>query len=144
MKIRRMETSGPRGVSTLRMITPFERALADGDKPQREWAPAQTRFWARTSTCAWAVGAVVVGLSLRSYYVREMLLSLVLFSLLFFSLTLVVLSVFFACYAGNQAAILAGPASRAVMALIHRGFGSTELARVPVVEDGRHLSSQRR
>ncbi len=84
----------------------------------------------------WASGAAVAGLSLHSYYMRETLVSLALFSLLFLSLSLVTLSVLCVCYAGRRAVIWAGPASRAVTALlIQQDLGSTEFAPVRVVED---------
>jgi hypothetical protein len=66
-----------------------------------------------------ATGVMIV-LRLEFYYVREMLASLVLFSVIFFSLGLVVLSAFLVWYAGNQVAIWASPASRAVVTLFQR------------------------
>ena len=66
-----------------------------------------------------ATGEMIV-LRLEFYYVREMLASLVLFSVIFFSLSLVVLSAFLVWYAGNQVAIWANPASRAVVTLFQR------------------------
>jgi hypothetical protein len=64
------------------------------------------------SNYAWATGAMSVGLGLHFYYVRELVASMVLFSVMFFSLSLVVLSVFFVWYAGKQVAAWARPASR--------------------------------
>lgn len=143
MKIRPTVTSGSRSGPAPRMVTLPERALAEQDEP-REGVPSQARFWARTSNYAWLMGVVAVGLGLQFYYMREMLASLALFSLVFFTLSLVVLSVFSICYAGNQAAIWAGPASRAVIALFpHQDRGGTELVRVPVVEEQRRLPDQR-
>lgn len=85
-----------------------------------------------------------MGLGLHFYYMRELLASLALFSLLFFSLSVVALSVFCVCYAGHRAAIWAGPASRAVTALfLQQDLGGTELVRVPVVEDPRRVRDQR-
>jgi hypothetical protein len=60
---------------------------------------------------AWATGVMIVGLGLHFYYVRELVASMILFSLMFFSLSLVVLSVFFVWYAGKQVAMWARPAS---------------------------------
>jgi len=126
------------------VITVPERALAHHETAPGGEACSQTCFWARTSNYLWAMGAVAVGLGLHFYYVREMLASLALFGLFFFSLTLVVLSVFLVCYAGNQAGLWAGPASRVVIALFQRqDHGGAELARVPMVEDQRPLSDQR-
>lgn len=107
-------------------------------------ASAQTRLWARPGNYAWAMGVVALGLGLNFYFMREMLVSLALFSLLFFSLALVVLSVFCICYAGNHAAIWASPALRAISKLFHQqDRGGAELARVPVVEEGRRLPGHR-
>lgn len=94
-------------------------------------------LWARTSNYLWAMGAVAMGLGLHFYYFREMLASLALFSMLFFSMTAVVLGVFAVWYVGNQTATWAGPASRAVTAFFQQqGRGGIELSPVPVVEDG--------
>jgi hypothetical protein len=143
MKIRWMETLGRRSLPAPRMITLPQRALADHDESSRGNACARTYSWAQTSNCAWAMGAVALALGLHIYYVREMLASLALFGVFFFSLTLVTLGVFFACYAGNQAALWAGRASRFVIAFFQRHDGEAELYRVPVVEDGRRLSDER-
>ena len=114
MKTLSMGTLRSSSVTVPRMISLPQRAIADPDKAPGDEGCVQTRFWARTSNYAWAMGAVGLGLGLHFYYVQEMLASLALFSLLFFSLSLVALSVFFVCYAGNQAARWAGPRSRAV------------------------------
>jgi hypothetical protein len=114
-----------------------QRAILEPEEPPRDEACARTYFWARTSNYLWAMGAVAMGLGLHFYYVREMLASLALFSLLFFSVTAVVLSVFVVWYVGNQTATWAGPASRAVTAIFQQqGRGGIELFPVPVVEDG--------
>jgi hypothetical protein len=55
---------------------------------------------------------MVVGLSLHSFHVRELLASLVLFSVAFFFLALLILGVFLLWCATEQLAIWAGPASR--------------------------------
>jgi len=144
MKIRPTETSGTRSVPAPRMITLPERALADDDEPRPDGASAQTSFWVRPSNYAWAMGVLAVGLGLHFYFMREMLVSLALFSLLFFALSLVVLSVLCFCYVGQRAAIWVGPASRAIVALMQQDLGGAELAPVPVVEDGRRLSGLRK
>jgi hypothetical protein len=64
----------------------------------------------RDYTCGFIV--TIVGLGLYSYYVRELLAALTLFSVAFFSLGLVVLGVLLVWSAGVQVAIWAGPASR--------------------------------
>ena len=69
-------------------------------------------------TCG--LSAVIVGLGLYSYYVREALASLVLFTGAFFVLGLVVLGVFLVWCAGEWVAIWAQPASRSVIALSRR------------------------
>ena len=66
-------------------------------------------------TCGLAV--TIVGLGLYSYYVRELLASLVLFSLVFFSVGLVALSVFLAWYASKQVALWSRSVSRSAVAL---------------------------
>jgi len=67
---------------------------------------------------AWATGVMIIGLGLHFYYVRELVASMVLFSVLFFSLSLAVLSVFFVWYAGEQVAMWARPASRNAITLL--------------------------
>lgn len=149
MKMRSLETLGSRRVSKPRVITLQERAIADHDQAQGGEACSQTYSWVRPSNYTWAIGAVGVtavglGLHFYYYYLRDALVSLALFSLLFFSLSLVVLSACCICYAGNQAAIWAGPASRAVVVFFRQqGHGETELAPVLVVEDSRRPSDQR-
>jgi hypothetical protein len=63
---------------------------------------------------------MIVGLGLYSFYVRELLASLLLFSVAFFFLSLVVLGVFLVWCASEQVAIWTGPASRNVIALSRR------------------------
>lgn len=60
--------------------------------------------------------AVIVGLGLYSYYVREILASLVLFTGAFFLLALVVLGVVLVYCAGEWVAIQALPATRSMVA----------------------------
>jgi hypothetical protein len=70
-------------------------------------------------TCG--LGVVIVGLGLYSYYVRELLASLFLFSAVFFSMGLVALSVFLAWCASKQVALWSRSASRNVVALALEG-----------------------
>jgi hypothetical protein len=63
---------------------------------------------------------VVVGLGLYSYYVRELLASLVLFSVGFIFLGLVALGMFLIWSASVQVAIWTRPASRNMIALSRR------------------------
>jgi hypothetical protein len=69
-------------------------------------------------TCG--TSAVVAGLGLYSYQVRELLAALVLFTVGFFFLSLVALGVFFIWYASEKVAIWTGPASRSMIALSRR------------------------
>jgi hypothetical protein len=145
MKISWMGITGSRSVPAPRIIILPLRATEGHDETSSHEACAQIYPWARTRNYAWAIAAVAMGLGLHFYYMREMLASLVLFSLLFFSLSLVVLGVLLVGYTGVQVATWAGSASRVVIALFQqqRCEGS-ELARVAVVLDGRRLSDQRR
>jgi len=68
----------------------------------------------------YGLSVVIVGLGLYSYYVRELLASLVLFTVAFFFLGLVVLGVFLAWCASVQVAIWTRPASRNMFALSRR------------------------
>lgn len=70
-------------------------------------------------TCG--LGVMIVGLGLYSYYVRELLASLFLFSMVFFSMGLVVLCVFLAWSASKHVAIWSRPASRNAIALALAG-----------------------
>ena len=96
------------------------QAITDPDDSSAGAAVAPARTLARASNYAWAAGAAIVALGLHFYYVQELLVQFALFGLFFFSLSLVVLSVFFACYAGNQAATWTGSAWRAAIALFRR------------------------
>ena len=69
-------------------------------------------------TCG--LSAVIVALGLYSYYVRELLSSLVLFTGVFFVLGLVALGVFLVWCAGEWIASWAPPVSRNVIALSRR------------------------
>jgi hypothetical protein len=69
-------------------------------------------------TCGLSV--VIVGLGLYSYYVRELLASLALFTGAFFILGLVALGMFLVWRAGVKIAMWTPPASRSVLALSRR------------------------
>src|SRR5579863_8454269 len=69
----------------------------------------------RSYTCGLA--ATIVGFCLYSYYVRELLASLFLFSALFLAAGLIVLSVVLAWYASKQAALWSRFALRSAIAL---------------------------
>jgi len=72
----------------------------------------------RDYTCGLIV--TIVGLGLYSYYVRELLAALTLFSLAFFFLALVGLGALLVWCASVQLAIWAGPASRNMIAFSRR------------------------
>jgi hypothetical protein len=72
----------------------------------------------RDYTCGLIV--TIVGLGLYSYYVRELLAALTLFSVGFFFLALVALGALLIWCASVQVAIWAGPASRNVIAYSRR------------------------
>jgi hypothetical protein len=63
---------------------------------------------------------VIVPLGLYSYSVRELLASLVLFTMGFFLLGMVALGAFLLWYASEKVAIWAAPASRNMLALSRR------------------------
>jgi hypothetical protein len=63
---------------------------------------------------------VTVGLGLYSYYVRELLASLALFTGAFFLLSLVAFGVFLIWWACEQVALRTPPASRNMIALSRR------------------------
>lgn len=64
--------------------------------------------------------ALIVGLGLYSYYVRELLASLALFIGAFFLLSLAIAGVFLLWYAGVQAVVWTRPASRNMIAFSRR------------------------
>ena len=72
----------------------------------------------RDYTCGLIV--TIVGLGLYSYYVRELLAALTLFSVAFFILALVALGALLVWSASVQVAIWARPASRNVIAFSRR------------------------
>lgn len=69
-------------------------------------------------TCGLSV--VIVGLGLYSYYVRELLVSLLLFGAAFFVLSMAVLGALLIWCGGEYVAIWSRPASRNVLALSRR------------------------
>ena len=69
-------------------------------------------------TCGLSV--VIVGLSLYSYYVRELLVFLLLFSVAFFFFALAALGAFLIWWASQQMAIWFRPASRNAIVLSRR------------------------
>jgi hypothetical protein len=64
---------------------------------------------------------IIAGLGLYSYYVRELLATLFLFSAVFFSISLVALSVFLAWCASKQVALWSRSASRNAVASVLAG-----------------------
>jgi hypothetical protein len=62
----------------------------------------------------------IMGLGLYSYYFRELMAALTLFSVAFFFLALVVLGALLAWYVSVQVAIWAWPASRSMVAFSRR------------------------
>jgi hypothetical protein len=72
----------------------------------------------RDYTCGLIV--TIVGLGLYSYYVRELMAALTLFSIAFFSLAVIGLAVLLVWCASVQAAVWARPASRNVIMFSRR------------------------
>jgi hypothetical protein len=70
-------------------------------------------------TCG--LGVMIVGLGLYSYYVRELLASLLPFSVFFVSMGLVVLCEFLVWCASKQVALWSRPTSRNAIALTLAG-----------------------
>jgi hypothetical protein len=70
--------------------------------------------------CMCGLGVLIVGLGLYSYYVRELLASLVLFTAAFFFLALAALGVFLIWCASVQVAIWTPSASRNMIAFSRR------------------------
>ena len=136
MKTLSMGTRGSSSAPAPRTINPPQRAILEPAEQPGDEACARTYFRPRTSNYLWAMSVVAAGLSMHFYYVREMLASLALFSLLFFPMAAVVLSVFAAWYGCNQAATWAGPTSRALTSFFQQqDRGGIKLSPVPVVED---------
>lgn len=70
--------------------------------------------------CACGLVPTLVGLELYSYHVRELLVSLALFSVAFLFLALTVLALILLWWASEQLANRTGPASRKVIAFSRR------------------------
>jgi hypothetical protein len=70
-------------------------------------------------TCC-VIVLTLVGLDLYSYYVRELLVSLVIFSVAFLLLALVVLAAILIWWASEQVASKTGPTSRKMLAFSRR------------------------
>jgi hypothetical protein len=70
--------------------------------------------------CICGLVLTLLGLDLYSYYVRELLVSLALFSVVFLLLALVVLAAILLWWASEQVASKTGPASRRVIAFSRR------------------------
>ncbi|MGB6684702.1 MAG: hypothetical protein WBH24_13730 [Candidatus Acidiferrum sp.] len=73
-------------------------------------------------TCGLAV--TIAAFALHSYYVRELLVSVTLFSVGFLLLALLVFTVILLWWASEQLADWAGPASRKAMALSRRAIAA--------------------
>jgi hypothetical protein len=70
--------------------------------------------------CACGLAVTILGLGFSSYYIRELLVSLVLFSVAFVFLALTVLAAILFWWASEQLAGWSGPASRKVLAFSRR------------------------
>jgi hypothetical protein len=77
------------------------------------------------------ISGLLLGLSLYSYRVRELLVCWLFFSLLFVSLALVILGGVLACYAGNYAIHWASTAA-GVTPVVALGAGELHLKTIPV------------
>jgi peptidoglycan/LPS O-acetylase OafA/YrhL len=70
--------------------------------------------------CACGLVVTVLGLGFSSYFIRELLVSLALFSVAFLSLALTILAAILVWWASEQLANRSGRASRKVMAFSRR------------------------
>jgi hypothetical protein len=70
--------------------------------------------------CACGLVVTILGLACSSYYIRELLVSLALFSVAFLFLALTVLAAILLWWASEQLADWSGPASRKVIAFSRR------------------------
>ena len=70
--------------------------------------------------CAGGLVVTILGLGFSSYYIRELLVSLALFSVAFLFLALTVLAAILLWWASEQLAGWSGPASRKVLAFSRR------------------------
>jgi hypothetical protein len=84
--------------------------------------PAQGDFLhtRKIRECACGLVVIILGLGFSSYYIRELLVSLALFSVAFLSLALTVLAAILLWWASEQLAGWSGPASRKVLAFSRR------------------------
>jgi hypothetical protein len=85
--------------------------------------PAEQRDFLRAPKireCACGLVVTILGLGFSSYYLREVLVSLALFSVAFLFLALTVLAAILLWWASEQLAGWSGPASRKVIALSRR------------------------
>jgi hypothetical protein len=96
------------------------RAITDPRDSSSCAAVAPTRPLVRASNYAWAAGAAIVALGLHFYYLQELLAQFALFSFVFFSFSIVGLSLLFVWYAGNQAVTWASPAWRTAATFFRR------------------------
>ena len=74
----------------------------------------------KISECTCGLVVPILGLGFSSYYIRELLVSLALFSMGFLFLALAVLAVMLLWWASEQLADWSGPASRKVIAFSRR------------------------
>jgi hypothetical protein len=85
--------------------------------------PPRQRDFLRTvkiSECACGLAVTILALGFSSYYMRELLVSLALFSVAFLFLALTVLAAILLWWASEQLANRTGPASRKVIAFSRR------------------------
>jgi hypothetical protein len=74
--------------------------------------------------CACGLVVAILGFGFSSYYLRELLVSLALFSVAFLFLALIVLAAILLWWASEQLAGWSGPASRRVVTLSRRLLAS--------------------
>jgi len=74
----------------------------------------------KITECACGIVVTILGFGFSSYYIREVLVSLALFSVAFLFLALTVLAAILLWWASEQLADWSGPASRRVLAFSRR------------------------
>lgn len=74
----------------------------------------------KITECACGLVVTILGFGFSSYYIREVLVSLALFSVAFLFLALTVLAAILLWWASEQLADWSGPASRRVLAFSRR------------------------
>lgn len=74
----------------------------------------------KISKCTCGLALTIVALDLHSYYVRELLVSMALFSVAFLFLALLILTAVLLWWASEQLADKSGPASRKMIAYSRR------------------------